>query len=68
MALPAQPPGRKIRCPGDYLAYIPSPLPPKLPWTPELVRALSEADRLIGRFFKVGDLLIKFSHLRLSTV
>jgi len=57
MALPAQPPGRKIRCPGDYLAYIPSPLPPKLPWTPELVRALSEADRLIGRLAGEGGQL-----------
>lgn len=57
MALPTQPPGRKIRCPGDYLAYIPSPLPPNLPWTPELVRALSEADRLIGRLAGEGGQL-----------
>ncbi len=57
MALPAQPPGRKIRCPGDYLAYVPNSLPPKLPWTPELVRALSEADRLIGRLAGEGGQL-----------
>lgn len=57
MALPAQPHGRKIRCPGNYLAYVPNPLPPKLPWTPELVRALSEADRLIGRLAGEGGQL-----------
>lgn len=57
MALSAQPHGRKIRCPGDYLAYVPNPLPPELPWTPELVRALSEADRLIGRLAGEGGRL-----------
>lgn len=57
MALQAQPPGRQIRCPGNYLAYVPNPLPPKLPWTPELVRALSEADRLIGRLAGEGGQL-----------
>jgi Fic family protein len=49
-----KPNGRKIRCPGNYLAYVPSPLPPKLSWTPELMRALSEADRLIGRLAGEG--------------
>jgi Fic family protein len=57
MAAPEQPPGRKIRCPGNYLAYIPNPLPPALAWKPELVRALSEADRLIGRLAGEGGRL-----------
>jgi Fic family protein len=29
-------------------AFVPDPLPPKLTWTPSLLRSLSEADRLIG--------------------
>lgn len=49
-----KPHGRRIRCPGDYLAYLPGPLPPKLTWNPDLVRALSEADRLIGRLAGEG--------------
>ena len=51
------PPGRKIRCSGNYLAYIPNPLPPELSWTPEILRALSEADRLIGRLAGEGGRL-----------
>ncbi|MEK6530005.1 MAG: Fic/DOC family N-terminal domain-containing protein, partial [candidate division NC10 bacterium] len=42
-------PGRHIRCPGGYAAFVPDPLPPELSWTPELVRPLSDADRMIGR-------------------
>lgn len=41
-------PGRKIRCPENYIAYIPDPLPPKFSWNPDLVRSLSDADRTIG--------------------
>lgn len=41
-------PGRKIHCPENYTAYIPDPLPPQFSWNPELVRALSDADRTIG--------------------
>ncbi|MBI3292486.1 MAG: Fic family protein, partial [Elusimicrobia bacterium] len=33
---------------------IPDPLPPKLNWTPELTRALSDADRLIGKLAGEG--------------
>jgi hypothetical protein len=29
-------------------AFVPDPLPPKLTWTPALLRSLSEADRLVG--------------------
>jgi Fic family protein len=34
---------------GNYSAFLPAPLPPKLNWTSKLVRSLSEADRLIGK-------------------
>src|SRR3989338_5092183 len=44
----AQSPGRSLRCPEGYTAFVPAPLPPELAWTAELTRALSDADRLIG--------------------
>ncbi|MGI6240895.1 MAG: Fic family protein [Candidatus Omnitrophota bacterium] len=50
-------PGRKIRCPENYTAFIPDPLPPKFTWNPELVRALSDADRTIGRLAGEGGKL-----------
>lgn len=49
-----KPSGRYLRCPGGYMAFIPDPLPPKLTWTPELTRALSDADRLIGKLAGEG--------------
>lgn len=39
--------GRIVDC-GSYRAFVPDPLPPKIDWTPSLLRALSDADRLIG--------------------
>ena len=50
-------PGRWLRRPGGYSAYVPDPLPPTLTWTPKLVRALSDADRLIGRLAGEGGRL-----------
>ncbi|MDA8120957.1 MAG: Fic family protein [Deltaproteobacteria bacterium] len=50
-------PGKKVRCPGGYLAFAPDPLPPELDWTPILVSALSDADRLIGRLAGEGGKL-----------
>ena len=50
-------PGRWMRCPGGYSAYVPDPLPPSLTWTPKLVRALSDADHLIGRLAGEGGRL-----------
>lgn len=41
-------PGRQVRCPENYTAFVPDPLPPKFSWNSELVRALSDADRTIG--------------------
>lgn len=50
-------PGRQVRCPGGYTAFVPNPLPPELSWTPELVRTLSDADRMIGRLAGEGGRL-----------
>jgi Fic family protein len=50
-------PGKKVRCPGGYLAFTPDSLPPELDWTPILVSALSDADRLIGRLAGEGGKL-----------
>src|SRR5437667_7424191 len=49
-------PGRKVPQ-GNYMAFVPAPLPPKLEWTPRLVRVLSDADRLIGRLAGEGGRL-----------
>ncbi|MBI3616348.1 MAG: Fic family protein [Candidatus Omnitrophica bacterium] len=54
MARQTKPSGRTIRCQEGYAAYIPDPLLPKLAWTPELTRALSDADRLIGKLAGEG--------------
>src|SRR5438046_9568965 len=57
-SLPAvRPPGRKVRCAGGYMAFVPDALPPPLGWAPGLVRALSDADRLIGRLAGEGGRL-----------
>src|SRR5436190_19969907 len=48
------PPGRRVRCAGGHTAFVPDPLPPELEWTPTLVRALSDADRLVGRLAGEG--------------
>jgi Fic family protein len=49
-------PGQKISQ-GNYSAFLPAPLPPKLDWSPKLIRILSEADRLIGRLSGEGGRL-----------
>ena len=56
-ALPNSPPGQKVRGAGGYMAFVPDPLPPVLEWTPQLVRALSDADRLTGRLAGEGGRL-----------
>src|SRR5271165_4995601 len=42
---------------GRYSAFVPAPLPPKLDWTPRLIGALSDADRLVGRLAGEGGRL-----------
>src|SRR5437870_2723602 len=49
-------PGRKVSQ-GSYSAFVPSPLPPELNWTPRLIGLLSDADRLIGRLAGEGGRL-----------
>lgn len=41
--------GRTIRTQSGYWAFVPAPLPPALEWTDELVSALSEAERELGK-------------------
>lgn len=57
MGITTRIPGKRIRCPGGYQAFVPDPLPPKIEWTPELVRSLSDADRLIGHLAGEGGRL-----------
>jgi len=49
-------PGKKVPQ-GRFSAFIPSPLPPTLNWTPRLVGLLSDADRLIGKLAGEGGRL-----------
>lgn len=50
-------PGRIVRTPEGYDAFVPDPLPPALEWTAGVVRALSEADQAVGRLAGVGGRL-----------
>lgn len=47
-------PGRQIKTPQGYSAFVPDPLPPALDWSRELVHALSDADRAVGRLAGEG--------------
>lgn len=47
-----------VRTPEGYSAFVPAPLPPAIEWTPALVRALSDADRAIGRLAGEGSRLV----------
>jgi Fic family protein len=46
--------GKMVKCPGNYTAYVPNPLPPPIEWDDKFSRVLSEADRLIGQLTKLG--------------
>jgi Fic family protein len=46
--------GKWIKARGGYETFLPNDLPPKLDWTPALVRSLSDADRAIGRLAGEG--------------
>jgi len=49
------PAGRIVRSvEGEYWAFVPNALPPKLAWTPSLVAALSDADRALGELSGLG--------------
>ena len=49
-------PGRFVRG-KEFKAFVPNPLPPDIVWNPRLVRALSDADRLIGNLAGEGGRL-----------
>jgi Fic family protein len=49
-------PGKSVSQ-GGYSAFVPAPLPPELDWTPRLIGALSDADRLVGRLAGEGGRL-----------
>jgi Fic family protein len=49
-------PGQKVSQ-GSYSPFVPAPLPPELNWTPRLIGALSDADRLVGRLAGEGGRL-----------
>ena len=46
--------GRNVQGPGGYTAFVPAPLAPPIAWDAELVAALSDADRAIGRLAGEG--------------
>lgn len=49
--------GKCIRTSRDYWVFIPSPLPPQIDYSTELIRLLSDADRLLGELSGTGRLL-----------
>jgi Fic family protein len=49
--------GRLVLTNGQYWAFVPHPLPPRLDWTIELISALSQADRALGQLAGVGRTL-----------
>ena len=48
-------PGKVLRTPGGYFAFVPAPLPPDIAWSSRLLSALSRADRSIARLAEVGN-------------
>ena len=51
-----KPSGKNIQC-DQYKSFIPNQLPPEIDWTPQLIRSLSDADRLIGQLSGEGKQL-----------
>ena len=49
--------GRCINTLKGYWAFVPNPLPPEINYDRELIRLLSEADRLLGELSGTGSLL-----------
>jgi len=48
-------PGRVLRTPKGYWAFIPNPLPPTIEWSTLLISALGEAERNLGRLASQAD-------------
>jgi Fic family protein len=55
MSKAANIPGKSVS--QGYSAFVPTPLPPDLDWTPQLISVLSDADRLVGRLAGEGGRL-----------
>ncbi len=51
------PSGRLIRASGEYWAFVPHPLPPKLEWDNSLVSLISKADLALGTLSGLGETL-----------
>jgi len=51
------PSGKLIKSPKGYWAFLPHALPPKINFTPQLIAALSAADRALGELAGVGSTL-----------
>ena len=66
MAKQLKSPGRAVKIKPGITAFMPDRLPPVLTWTPALLRALSEADRLIGWLAGEGGRLAN-PHLLMRT-
>lgn len=49
--------GHLINAIGGHRAFLPNPLPPQIVWTPQLVNALSDADRAVGYLGGLGQIL-----------
>jgi len=49
--------GRVISTPQGYHAFVPAPLPPRLDYTPALVRLLSAADAALSELSGLGSIL-----------
>ena len=50
-------PGRVVKSPLGHWTFMPEPLPPKIEYTAELVKTLSEADRALGELAGAGQTL-----------
>jgi Fic family protein len=50
-------PGRVLRTPKGYWAFIPNPLPPTIEWSTSLISALGEAERNLGKLASLADTL-----------
>jgi Fic family protein len=50
-------PGRLLRTPKGYWAFIPDPLPPTIHWSASLISSLGEAERNLGRLASLADTL-----------
>ena len=56
MRIMKKPSGKFIQCTG-YESFMPNALPPEIDWTDQLIRSLSDADRLVGQLSGEGKQL-----------